>query len=471
MSVAIRPVLLGNNEETILSVLNQVERCCPAPEGRFDFAELHESIMELEKFVFSFEPDDETAPSILEDLTPEQVARLTDAYSVWETELEARFAHRVIRGEVPVSDYLLYDRFETLLQRELALVRNGPPERILFIGSGPLPVSAIHMHYQTGSPVDCVDRDAGAVEISRQVIEKCGLGDSVRVFCDQGERYDVGEYDLILVALLAKPKKNILRNLRKRSKLDARILCRTSLQLRTLVYEPTDDSAVRGFHIGGLQVAEGEQTISTWLLERAEKAASDVQMRWLRSIDDATADQILRVMNRVLEEETTIGFPDPLDNETGQGLMRQLNDDVRTGRRHVLVAQKDGTIVGQLILTPNQLPNCRHIAELCRGFIDPSFRGAGLSLRAFQEVAAMCEELGTEVLCLDVREGTNAAMWWRHFGFEPYGLLHDYARVGEKRYKGLYMTQTVEALKERLKQLVPDTQTSSHSFSTNGLHR
>jgi predicted GNAT family N-acyltransferase len=134
-------------------------------------------------------------------------------------------------------------------------------------------------------------------------------------------------------------------------------------------------------------------------------------------------------------------------------LMEQLGSDVETGRRHVLVAEKDDSIVGQLILTPNSSPNHHHIVELTRGTIHPSFRGGGLSLRAFHEVAKKCDELGREVICLDVRAGTLAALWWQHFGFKPYGLLADYSRVGGKKYQGLYLMQTNDELKQRLSEL------------------
>jgi hypothetical protein len=189
------------------------------------------------------------------------------------------------------------------------------------------------------------------------------------------------------------------------------------------------------------------------LLEAAGSAAADIRLQWLRTVDVATGKQLLSLMNRTLEEETTIGFPGPIDEETGRKLMCQLNADVESGHRHVLVAYKDGIIVGQLILTPNSSPNHRHIVELTRGTIDPSFRGAGLVLLAFQEVARKCELLGRETICLDVRAGTNAAIWWQHFGFKQYGLLQDYSRVGDKRYQGLYLTQTTSELKERLKEI------------------
>jgi len=110
---------------------------------------------------------------------------------------------------------------------------------------------------------------------------------------------------------------------------------------------------------------------------------------------------------------------------------------------------------------PNSTPNHHHIVELTRGTIDRSFQGAGLALRAFREVVNKCEELNREVICLDVRAGTMAAVWWQHFGFESYGLLRDYSRVGDKRYEGLFLTQTVTRLKQRIEELARSRPTAA----------
>ena len=454
MSVAAGAVSYVSHEERIVSLVRQIEESCSAGISAWqNFPELHRDIQDLEKFAFSFDDDESSASTLLEYLAPEAIAQLNKAYCAWETELEYRFARSVLKGQLNISDYLLYERFDELLRRELALVPAPPPERLLFIGSGPVPISAVHMHLQTGRPVDCIDRDPQAVEISRELLRSAGLDNAIRIFCDRGEQHDVSGYDLVLVALLAKPKRAILKNLRKLTKPGTHILCRTSVGLRRLVYEPTIDRDVHGFYIGNRQIAVGDQTISTLLLEAAQKAAETVDLRWLTEIDEQLASQITEVMNRVLQDENTIGFPGPIDEITARGLMRQLHEDVKTGKRHVLVAVKGSRIVGHLMLTPNQLPNCRHIVEISRGFIDPAFRGAGLSERAFHAVAAKCDKIDRELIWLDVREGTLAAMWWRHFGFTPFGLLDDYARVGNKSYKGVYMAQTVSNLKARLQQI------------------
>jgi ribosomal protein S18 acetylase RimI-like enzyme len=241
---------------------------------------------------------------------------------------------------------------------------------------------------------------------------------------------------------------------RKHAKAGCQILCRTSRGLRCLAYRPTVAFDLRGFYIkAGQTAAHSGDIVSTVLLEPAGRAVADVQLEWIRRIGAKQGHEIVALMNRTLQEETTIGFPGPLDEETARNVITRLNRDMRAASRHVLVAKIDGVIVGQLVLTPNSTPNHRHIVELTRGTIDPSFRGAGLALLAFREVARKCEELGRELICLDVRAGSVAAMWWQHFGFKPYGLLPDYSRVGDKRYQGLYLYQTVADLKHKLAEL------------------
>lgn len=465
MSVAVRTLPVQNEEESVLALLHQVcKDGKSAASPGFDFSGLHESILQLEKFIFSTDGDEATASTILEHLAPEMLAGLNDAYCFWETMHESQFAESFLKNEASLADYFLNDRFDGLVRRELSLLSGLHPRRILLIGSGPLPISAIHLHCQTAAPVDCVVRDPDTLALAEQTLAKCQLTDSVRVFRNKDPGYALCDYDLIVLELLAKSRKAILRDLRKHCQPGCQILCRTSYGLRRLIYAATHDRDLRGFQLKRKLVADGSQTISTHLIEAARSAATDLRMRWLREIDSPTAAQLLLLMNRTLVEETTIGFPGPIDDATGYALMQQLDTDVKSGHRHLLVAERDEVIVGQLILTPNSSPNHRHIVELTRGTIDPSFRGAGLALRAFQEVAHKCEELGREVICLDVRAGTMAAMWWQHFGFKPYGFLADYSRVGEKRYEGLYLTQTTAELTKRLEELAGSPASAAADF-------
>lgn len=428
-------------------------RCFDLRANEHSFAALHRNITALEHLIFAQDSGGD-AKQILANFSAEERSYLTAAYCRWETELEDQFAHEILdASQTRFENYLLSDRFATLISEELAMVGPPKPERILFIGSGPLPISAYHLHLQTNLPIDCLDQNPAAIELSSKAIERLGLQAALRIINGEGERFQVREYDLIVIALLAKPKRRILRNLRRHASPDCRILCRTSSGLRTLLYEPTPDSALGGFRTLGERAAEGDQTISTMLLKATSRWRDEVELRWLTEIDNRTSEGLLSLLNRVLQTETTIGFPGPLDHSRGTELIRMLDEDVRAYRRHVLVATDKDCVVGQLILTPHSLPNCRHLIEVSRGVIDPSYRGTGLAFRAFEEVANKSELLGCEVLYLDVRAGTVAAEMWKSFGFTTFGLLPDYARVGGKRYKGLFMHQSVSDLRQRLRDI------------------
>lgn len=454
MNVAVGTALLKNEKEQVLTSLRQVRENFQRMAGSHSgFSTLQDSILQMEKSIFSFDEDEPGAAALLGEITPETVSAMHQAYRQWQDQLEFEFAQQLIQGEAALSDYFLYNRFEELVRQELALLSEKSLQRILFVGSGPLPISAIHAHLQTGFPVDCVARDEQAFAVAKQVLEACDLSRAIRLVSCQSQ-YDLSGYGLIVIEIHAEPGRNVLKRLRKRWRTGCQLLYRTSHGLRKLIYPDTLDTDARGFHAMSWQFAQGEQTISTCLMEPARKAAGDVHMEWVREIDSERALQLLRLLNRTLEEETTIGFPGPIDNETGLDLMRQLNADVISGRRHVLIAEKGGVVVGQLILTPNSTPNHHHMVELTRGTIDRSFRGGGLALRAFHEVVRKCEELGREVICLDVRAGTMAAIWWQHFGFKQFGLLNDYSRVGDKKYTGLFLTQTTAELKQRLREIV-----------------
>src|SRR5215212_2401873 len=207
---------------------------------------LHKSIIQLEALVMPGPVNGQGTSNCLVEIADEERGYLNDAYCRWETDIEYKYAQAVLSGkEADISNYLLCERFDGLVRRELALVESPTPRKVLFIGSGPFPISAIYLSHFTGGMVDCLDRDPEAVEVSRQVIEALGFSESIRVFNGTGESFNAKDYDLVVIALLAKPKRRILRNLRRRVEPDCRVLCRTSFGLRTLIYDPTPEEALQ----------------------------------------------------------------------------------------------------------------------------------------------------------------------------------------------------------------------------------
>jgi len=233
------------------------------------FSELDAHIRAMEETIFALDTEMLGAQVFLSGLTPELIALQQIAYCRWETELERRFADSV-GSPGTIDTYPLVQRFRRLIDREVDLLGKQPVKRLLFIGSGPVPVSAILFHQRLGAQVDCVDLDPMAVEHSRKFLARLRLSDPIRVHCADGSLMDALDYDAVVIALLAKPKHEILAQLATNARPDCRVICRTSQGLRVLVYEPMDmDKDLRDFGIADRRHASHGDTISSLRLARA----------------------------------------------------------------------------------------------------------------------------------------------------------------------------------------------------------
>ena len=239
---------------------------------RTSFAELDKLIEHVEARIFFASAAEELAFNVKN--RQENVRLINDAYCSWETALEQIFVERLLQGDAnSLNDYRLNKRFQRLLKRETSLLSGSHPKRALFIGSGPFPISAIWLHQMLGIPVNGLDVSLDAVQRSRELIDKLELGNSIRIIHEPSQSYDVSGYDVILVALLAKPKGAILENICNSAKRDCSIICRTSFGLRSVIYEPTKvcNEMLERFTIEDARViaGSGDDTISSLLLKIA----------------------------------------------------------------------------------------------------------------------------------------------------------------------------------------------------------
>lgn len=234
------------------------------------FNELDEHVQALEQMVFSLDTHSLVSDVFLSGLTPELIALQQVAYCRWETELEHRFVDKLSMGaSESIESYALVKRFRRLIDREVDLLGKPTPKRLLFIGSGPVPISAILFQEKLGAQVDCIDADPMAVEQSRKLIARLSLSDSIHVHRADGSIVDASQYDAVVIALLAKPKRDILSQLAATAGPNCRIICRTSQGLRMLVYEPMDvEKDLHDFRIADRRHTQWGDTISSLCLTR-----------------------------------------------------------------------------------------------------------------------------------------------------------------------------------------------------------
>lgn len=128
--------------------------------------------------------------------------------------------------DYPILFKLYSFPYKHILQREIALAGITNKDRVLNIGCGAVPFSAIYTSRITGAEVVGLDFDAEACRRAVKTVSEMGLADSIIIRKGDGARIDPSGFTVVLVALQAAPKKKILENLLKQGASGLRIIFR-----------------------------------------------------------------------------------------------------------------------------------------------------------------------------------------------------------------------------------------------------
>jgi nicotianamine synthase len=175
-----------------------------------------------------------------------------------EYELEREWARRIIDSAEPTDELKRFPYHSNYLQlieleaHALFGLGHATVHTVAFIGSGPLPLSAILLAERFGLAVESVDRDAEAYGLAVKVTERLGLGQALRFHhCDLLDFGSIESFDVVVLAALAgtdrSEKRLLLAHLAARMRPGAVLLVRTASKLRTLLYPETRIEDLSGF--------------------------------------------------------------------------------------------------------------------------------------------------------------------------------------------------------------------------------
>ncbi|MFW6220328.1 MAG: nicotianamine synthase family protein [Nanoarchaeota archaeon] len=190
-------------------------------------------------------------------------------YEKHETNLENKFAEKILlNSKEKISNYHLYNRFNTLIQNEIKLANISSKDNLLFIGSGSFPISAILFENYLNCNISCYDKNLVAVKKSKEVLKKMNLDEKINVYNKDGCNLNENNYDVIVLALLSKPKKELLHKIKPLLNYDTKLICRTSDVLREFFYEKTPIEELKKYNVVDKTYAKYDQTISSILLKK-----------------------------------------------------------------------------------------------------------------------------------------------------------------------------------------------------------
>ncbi len=171
-------------------------------------------------YLIALDVDDRSAEDILSN------SRFNSAFDAISTfrsrytaELEAEQAESILKSKDPwntLTDFTYLPNYIQLARTECRGAGLKPGNTVLFLGSGPLPLTLIVLCHQHGLNGIGIEHDPERVELSRRVLEKLGLSSQIRIIRGNHQTLPLPleeTPDLIMVAAQAEPKKEIFDHL------------------------------------------------------------------------------------------------------------------------------------------------------------------------------------------------------------------------------------------------------------------
>jgi GNAT superfamily N-acetyltransferase len=150
-------------------------------------------------------------------------------------------------------------------------------------------------------------------------------------------------------------------------------------------------------------------------------------IREINQIRSEDIDQLADILIAVVAEGASVGFLPPLPREEAE---RYWRGAVEPGVV-LLVAEREGRVVGTAQLALALRPNGRHRAEVNKVLLRPDCQRQGIGRRLMTELEVVARREGRTLLHLDTRDGDPSNALYRAMGYVEAGRIPHWARSAD----------------------------------------
>jgi GNAT superfamily N-acetyltransferase len=159
-----------------------------------------------------------------------------------------------------------------------------------------------------------------------------------------------------------------------------------------------------------------------------------VTVRRVTTPDDAMIDALVDVLTDCVDGGASVSFMQPLTRERAATFWRRVADDVRDGRRALLVAEDDQGVCGTVQLIFDLPENQPHRADLAKMLVHRRARRRGLGAALMRAAEQAARDSGKTLLVLDAVTDGDAARLYARLGWVRVGDIPNYALFPQGGY-------------------------------------
>lgn len=123
--------------------------------------------------------------------------------------------------------------------KEIKSARISSRDKVLCIGAGPAPCTAMLISKHTGCRVVAVDSDMAAVECARKTVAERGMEDSVEIVHCDGRNLDVSGFSVVHIAKQVTPQREVFKKVWDGADPKTRIIQRFPRKALSFLYGKT----------------------------------------------------------------------------------------------------------------------------------------------------------------------------------------------------------------------------------------
>jgi ribosomal protein S18 acetylase RimI-like enzyme len=151
---------------------------------------------------------------------------------------------------------------------------------------------------------------------------------------------------------------------------------------------------------------------------------SPLSLRTVSQLSAHEVEQLAGVLVAVVEQGASVGFLPPLSRASAADYWRGV---IEPGVI-LVVAEREGTIVGTAQLHLAMRPNGRHRAEVAKVLVHPNVQRQGIGRALMRELEQIARAERRTLLILDTREGDGSNDLYRKLGYTVAGSIPGFAR-------------------------------------------
>lgn len=183
-------------------------------------------------------------------------------------EIEKYQSVRTCKHQLNASEYIT--TLSQTVKHELDELHINENSKVLFIGSGAFPISALTIASEKNAEVHCIDIDEEAVEMGRKVSEITGLQENVRFY--KAIRNDVHfakKSTHVLIASLVRNKREVLDELKDLLQPHTKVILRYGNGLKSIFNYPLEMNPTKDWELQSVKRTDG--IYDTMVLEKVNE--------------------------------------------------------------------------------------------------------------------------------------------------------------------------------------------------------